>query len=153
MFITFSVHSRFAFGPRVTSVGPALGRRLPGSGAIDVACLIGGKKCDDIGDFGGLRVATERHETAEVIVEALQVGPWSCKPIKARSNGCARAYYVHPDSTPLQFEYPRAEEDTLWPEYVELQAAALHSYLNEATERIIQEEVYGDSGEAKERAG
>ena len=43
-------------------------------------------------------------------------------------------------------------EDTLWPEYVELQMALL-SYLNEATERIIQEEVYRDSGEAKERAG
>jgi hypothetical protein len=39
---------------------------------------------------------------------------------------------------------------TLWPEYVELQAA-LHAYLNEATERIIREEVFGDSGEAKER--
>ncbi len=40
---------------------------------------------------------------------------------------------------------------TLWPEYVELQAA-LHSYLNEATERIIREEVFGDAGEASERA-
>jgi hypothetical protein len=39
---------------------------------------------------------------------------------------------------------------TLWPEYVELQAA-LHAYLNEATERIIREEVFGDSGEARER--
>lgn len=41
---------------------------------------------------------------------------------------------------------------TLWPEYQELQAA-LHAYLNEATERIIREEVYGDAGEASERAG
>jgi hypothetical protein len=40
---------------------------------------------------------------------------------------------------------------TLWPEYVELQAA-LHAYLNEATERIIREEVFGDAGEARERA-
>jgi hypothetical protein len=40
---------------------------------------------------------------------------------------------------------------TLWPEYLELQAA-LHSYLNEATERIIRDEVYGDADEAKERA-
>ncbi len=40
---------------------------------------------------------------------------------------------------------------TLWPEYVELQAA-LHSYLNEATERIIREEVFGDADEASERA-
>lgn len=41
---------------------------------------------------------------------------------------------------------------TLWPEYLELQAA-LHSYFNDATERIIREEVYGDVGEAKERTG
>jgi hypothetical protein len=41
---------------------------------------------------------------------------------------------------------------TLWPEYLELQAA-LHSYLNEATERIIREDVYGDAAEAKERTG
>ena len=42
--------------------------------------------------------------------------------------------------------------NTLWPEYLELQAA-LHSYLNEATEHIIREEVYRDAGEAAERAG
>jgi hypothetical protein len=43
-------------------------------------------------------------------------------------------------------------EKTLWPEYSELKDA-LDEYLNEATERIIREEVYGDAGEAKERAG
>ena len=48
---------------------------------------------------------------------------------------------------------PRAFfNNTLWPEYLELQAA-LHSYLNEATERIIREEVYRDAAEAKERVG
>ena len=41
---------------------------------------------------------------------------------------------------------------TLWPEYLELQAA-LHSYLNEATQRIIRDEVYRDAGEAAERTG
>jgi hypothetical protein len=39
---------------------------------------------------------------------------------------------------------------TLWPEFLELQKA-LHSYLNEATERIIREEVHGDAREARER--
>ncbi len=39
---------------------------------------------------------------------------------------------------------------TIWPEYVELQAA-LNSWLNEATERIIREEVFGDAREAAER--
>jgi hypothetical protein len=43
-------------------------------------------------------------------------------------------------------------EQTLWPEYQELQAA-LNDYLNDATERIIREEVYGDAGDASERAG
>lgn len=43
-------------------------------------------------------------------------------------------------------------DETLWPEYLELQAA-LHSYLNQATERIIREEVFGDADEAAERAG
>jgi hypothetical protein len=43
-------------------------------------------------------------------------------------------------------------EKTLWPEYRELKDA-LDEYLNDATERIIREEVYGDAGEAKERAG
>lgn len=48
---------------------------------------------------------------------------------------------------------PRSFIDTtLWPEYLELQAA-LHAWLNEATERIIREEVFGDSEEAAERTG
>jgi hypothetical protein len=40
---------------------------------------------------------------------------------------------------------------TLWPEYLELQSA-LFSYLDEATERIIREEVFKDADEAAERA-
>jgi hypothetical protein len=43
-------------------------------------------------------------------------------------------------------------EKTLWPEYRELKGA-LDEYLNEATERIIREEVFGDAGDARERAG
>ncbi|HEV8040561.1 MAG TPA: hypothetical protein VGP62_16950 [Bryobacteraceae bacterium] len=43
-------------------------------------------------------------------------------------------------------------DQTLWPEYQELRAA-LNDYLNDATERIIREEVYRDAGEASERAG
>jgi hypothetical protein len=39
---------------------------------------------------------------------------------------------------------------TLWPEYLEL-SKALNEYLEEATERIIREEVYGNSEEAAER--
>ena len=55
--------------------------------------------------------------------------------------------------TTVMVRAPRSFVDnTLWPEYLELQAA-LHSYLNEATERIIRDEVYRDADEAKERAG
>jgi hypothetical protein len=43
-------------------------------------------------------------------------------------------------------------DKTLWPEYLALQRA-LHAYLNEATERIIREEVWREAGEAAERAG
>jgi hypothetical protein len=43
-------------------------------------------------------------------------------------------------------------ERTLWPEYLEIKQA-LDEYLNEATERIIREEVYRDAEEAAERAG
>jgi hypothetical protein len=53
--------------------------------------------------------------------------------------------------TTVMVRAPQAFVDnTLWPEYVELQGA-LNSYLNEATERIIREEVYRDAGEAAER--
>ncbi len=55
--------------------------------------------------------------------------------------------------TTVMVRAPRAfVNSTLWPEYLELQSA-LHSYLNEATERIIREEVYGDAAEAAERTG
>lgn len=43
-------------------------------------------------------------------------------------------------------------DQMLWPEYLAL-SEALRAYLNEATERIIREEVYKDAGEAAERAG
>lgn len=41
---------------------------------------------------------------------------------------------------------------TLWPEFLQIEKA-LHEYLNEATERIIREEVFGNSEEAEERTG
>jgi hypothetical protein len=48
---------------------------------------------------------------------------------------------------------PRTFVDrTLWPEYLGIKDA-LDDYLNEATDRIIREEVYSDDSEAPERAG
>ena len=40
----------------------------------------------------------------------------------------------------------------LWPEFLEIKAA-LDEYLEEATERIIREEVFRDAEEAEEHAG
>ena len=55
--------------------------------------------------------------------------------------------------TTLVVKAPRSFIDrTLWPEYIDIKQA-LDEYLNEATERIIREEVYGDAAEAPERAG
>jgi hypothetical protein len=55
--------------------------------------------------------------------------------------------------TTVMVRVPRSFVDkTLWPEYEELRTA-LDDYLNNATERIIREEVYRDAGEASERAG
>jgi hypothetical protein len=42
--------------------------------------------------------------------------------------------------------------NTVWPEFLEIKAA-LDEYLNEATERIIRGEVFGDAEEAEERTG
>ncbi|MGC8550706.1 MAG: hypothetical protein ACP5M4_13510 [Acidobacteriaceae bacterium] len=39
---------------------------------------------------------------------------------------------------------------TLWPEYLEI-SRALEEYLNEATEQIIRDEVFGDADEAEEQ--
>jgi hypothetical protein len=40
--------------------------------------------------------------------------------------------------------------DTLWPEFLQIKDA-LDEYLNEATERIIRDEVFGNAEEAEER--
>jgi len=61
--------------------------------------------------------------------------------------------YKRQRRTTVILRAPRSFIDkTLWPEYLELQAA-LYAYLNEATERIIREEVFGDANEASERTG
>ena len=55
--------------------------------------------------------------------------------------------------TTVMLRAPRSFLDgTLWPEYLQLKAA-LDNYLNEATERIIRDEVSGDDEEAQERGG
>ena len=68
-----------------------------------------------------------------------------------------RRYGLRPYRYPRQrystvvLRAPRSFIDkTLWPEYMEI-SQALDGYLNEATERIIREEVFGDADEAEEK--
>ena len=70
-----------------------------------------------------------------------------------RRYGLAPYRYKGQRYTTVMVRAPRSfMANTLLPEYLELQAA-LHAYLNEATERIIREEVYKDAGEAVEQTG
>jgi hypothetical protein len=60
--------------------------------------------------------------------------------------------YKRQRHTTVMVRAPQSFVDkTLWPEYVEIRKA-LDEYLNQATERIIREEVFGDAGDARERA-
>jgi hypothetical protein len=47
---------------------------------------------------------------------------------------------------------PSFADDILWPEFTQL-SEALGAYLNEATERIIREEVFRDTEEPEDRSG
>jgi len=70
-----------------------------------------------------------------------------------------RRYWLKPYRYPRQhyttviLRAPRTfVNNTLWPEFLQIKTA-LDEYLNEATERIIREEVFGNSDEAEEWAG
>ena len=59
--------------------------------------------------------------------------------------------YKRQRHTTLMVRVPRSFVDrTLWPEYLQI-SEALVEYLNEATERVLREEIYRDAGEARER--
>jgi hypothetical protein len=104
-----------------------------------------------------VRAALSAAEKSEPVVEMTFRLPdrWSRQLFLA----LCRRYGLKP------FRYPRQRYSTvvlraprkfinvtLWPEYLEI-AHALEEYLNRATQRIIQEEVFGDAAEAEERAG
>lgn len=60
--------------------------------------------------------------------------------------------YKRQRHTTLMVRAPKSfVQTTLWPEYLDL-SFALNDYLLEATERIIREEVYSNTGAARERA-
>jgi hypothetical protein len=68
-----------------------------------------------------------------------------------RRYGISPYRYKRQRHTTVVVRAPRSFIDqTLWPEYLELRDALNH-YLDEATDRIIREEVYGDIAEAAEQ--
>ena len=69
-----------------------------------------------------------------------------------RRYGLKPSRYKRQLYTTVIVKAPRSFIDkTLWPEFVQLRKA-LDEYLNDATERIIREEVYRDAAEAPEQA-
>ena len=103
-----------------------------------------------------VRAALEAAESTERTIEMYFRLPdqWSRRLFLA----LCRRYGLKP------FRYPRQRystvvlrapetfiRETLWPEYVEI-SQALEEYLNDATQRIIREEVFGDAEEAEERS-
>lgn len=100
---------------------------------------------------GTLKAAEKTERTVEM--DFRLPDRWSCRLFLA----LRRHYEFKP------FRYPRQRhstvvlrapetftKETLWPEYLEI-SRALEDYLNDATERIIREEVFGDAAEAEER--
>jgi hypothetical protein len=78
---------------------------------------------------------------------------WSRKLFVAlcRRYGLSPYRYTRQRHTTVMVRVPPSfVQTTLWPEFQEIQAALEH-YLQQATDRIIREEVFGDAGEAPAR--
>ncbi len=102
-----------------------------------------------------IRQALQASVRQEVLPEAKFSMPdqWQRRLFTAlcRRYGLEPYRYKRQRQTTIIVRAPRSFiEHTLWPEFRELQAA-LQAYLNEATERIIREEVFGDAREPVER--
>jgi len=121
--------------------------------------------------FEGAQTLGERHAAAAAIQRvkaALAAAAQTEQPVEmqfalsdlrqrrlfwalCRRYGLEPYRYLRQRHTTVMVRVPRSFVDrTLWPEYLELRQA-LDEYLNEATERIIREEVYRDVREAHER--
>lgn len=103
-----------------------------------------------------LRMETAPQAQAETPIE-FQIAlhdPWARRLFLAlcRRYGLRPFRYKRQRRTTVIVRAPRSFVDkTLWPEYLDLRSA-LDDYLNEATERIIREEVFRDAEDAPERA-
>ncbi|HZL69270.1 MAG TPA: hypothetical protein VFC29_18305 [Candidatus Limnocylindrales bacterium] len=122
--------------------------------------------------FEGATTIGERHAAAAAIDrvrKALAVAAQTERPVETQFTlpdqwsrrlftALCRRYGLEPyrywrqRHTTVVVRAPRSFiNNTLWPEFLQIKDA-LDEYLNEATERIIREEVYGNSAEAPERA-
>lgn len=122
--------------------------------------------------FEGASTIGERHAAAAAIDrvrKALAVAAQTEQPVETQFTlsdqwsrrlftALCRRYGLEPyryrrqRHTTVVVRSPRSfVNSTHWPEFLQIKAA-LDEYLNQATERIIREEVYGNSAEAKERA-
>ena len=122
--------------------------------------------------FEGATTVGERHAAAAAIDrirKALAVAARTEQPVETQFTlsdqwsrrlftALCRRYGLEPyryrrqRHTTVVVQAPRSFiSNTLWPEFLQIKDA-LDEYLNEATERIIREEVYGNSAEAPERA-
>jgi len=104
-----------------------------------------------------VRKALAAAEQTEQLVETQfkLVDRWNRRLFTALCRRYALKPYRYPRQrhSTVTLRAPRSFIDnTLWPEFLEIKKA-LDEYLNEATERIIREEVFGNSDEAEERAG
>ena len=106
--------------------------------------------CLNYGDFLSETAAVNRHLFSRWLVVT--------HPEDKETREVCRRYglepyrYLRQRYTTVMVRVPRSFVDkTLWSEYLEIRDA-LDDYLNEATERIIREEVYRDTAEAPERA-
>jgi hypothetical protein len=123
--------------------------------------------------FEGAKTVGERHAAAaaiERVKQALAAIARTEQPVEMRFTltdrwqrrlftALCRRYglepyrYIRQRYTTVMVRVPRSFVDrTLWPEYLQIKKA-LDEYLNEATERIVRQEVYRDTREAPERAG
>ena|SRR5665213_2958319 len=98
-----------------------------------------------------LRTATSEEKVEEVKISVPDI--WSRQLFIAlcRRYGVNPFRYRRMHRQTVVVKAPRSfVEQVLWPEFQEL-SAALSAYLAEITEKLIREEVHGETGDAEER--
>jgi hypothetical protein len=134
-----------------------LRQKLRKTSALFEGATTAGERDAAAAAIGRVRKALAAAEQIEKPVETYfkLVDQWNRRLFTAlcRRYGLKPYRYPRQHRTTVVLRAPKSFIDrTLWPEYLLIEKA-LHEYLNEATERIIREEVFGNSDEAEERAG